>query len=34
MIPVASGLLDTPEDQVFLGKQLNLTLPTDKISVP
>lgn len=34
MVPVASGLLDTPEDQAFLRNQLNLTLAADKISVP
>ncbi len=34
MVPVASGLLDTPEDQVFLGKRLDLALPSDRVSVP
>jgi hypothetical protein len=34
MVPVASGLLDTPEDRAFLGKHLDLSLPADKVSVP
>lgn len=34
VVPVASGLLDTPEDRAFLGKHLDLSLPADKVSVP
>jgi hypothetical protein len=34
IVPLTSGLLDTPEDQAFVDDALDLRLPIDTTSVP